>query len=107
MENERFEEFGNELSREFINELKSMENTAEKDSSFVLLLMRQVYHDDLHRLKNKTFSGRKKEPLTPEKVKLIESVFKKRLHGQQQADARIKNVSKYVKTAIESINKKN
>lgn len=99
-----FEEFVNELSRDTLNDLHSMDKSPEKDSSFILLLMRKLYQNQLHRLKNKTFSGRKKEPVTPEKVQLIGRVFKKRLDGQESADTRIKNIAKHIKSAIETIN---
>lgn len=102
-----FNEFGEVLSETAINDLISIENVAKKDSYFILNVMRDVYRNDIERLQNKTYSGRKKEPLTPQKVKLIENIFKKRLNNQENCNERFGNLRKHIKTAIETINIKN
>lgn len=100
-------EFRDILSEAF-DELNLVKNVPEKDSAFILRLMRHVYKDDLPRLKNKTYSNKGKtklkSPLTPTKLSLVRRIFEKRVKDNQKDD-RIAMFGKHVKSAIESINK--
>lgn len=80
MQKYRFDEF--DLLKEMVDDLQSIENTAKKDFKFIVRWVRGVYRADLTRLKNRTFTGRKKPPLSPERVNKIQQVFKKRIKGR-------------------------
>lgn len=101
-------EFREYLSEAAVDELNLVANVSEKDSAFILKLMRQVYKNDLHRLKHKTYSqsirNKSKTPLTPTKVDLIKRIYEKRIKGHQNRE-RLERFGKHVKTSIETINK--
>lgn len=100
-------EFRDILSEAF-DELNLVANVPEKDSTFILRLMRHVYKNDLPGLKNKTYSNngrsKSKTPLTPTKLGLVRRIFEKRVKDNQ-SDDRLAMFGKHVKTALESINK--
>lgn len=104
----RFSEFSTVWPANIIDELRKIDGAQNEDSNFISKVMRGFYHEELYKLKERTYSGRSKQALTPEKVKYAKHIFSKRLqllgeyddHGQ-----RYENFSKHVKTSIENINK--
>lgn len=82
-----------------------MDGLPKKDSAFVLTAVEDIYRNDLHRLVGKTYSGYRKEGITPEKKKVLNALFAKRLKNYPDSEQRMKKISKCVKYAIESINK--
>lgn len=96
-----FEEF---FSQGMITTLRSINGIKKKDSNFILTAVKDMYRDDVHRLKGKTFSGRTKEKMTPKKVVVLKALFKERLKNLPDSDERMKNFGKCVKAAIENIN---
>lgn len=111
----KFEEFIGAFSTETISSLRSFDSKVDCDSSFVLAAVRGLYGDNLQRLKNKSYSGisrdRTKEPLTPEKLTCLRSLYEKRLHYIDNIDVhesalRKNKFAKHVKTALETINNK-
>lgn len=104
-----FNEFRNLLPSPEIDRLIDFDGASGKDSKFVLQTMRIVYSKDLPRLKKKTYSGRRKEALSPDKKDTIKNLYMKRidLHEKNEeiATVRKSKFSKYVKNAIELINK--
>lgn len=109
LKDNRFHEFSKMLSSETIDELKSINSAENKDSNFVLKVVRDLYKNDLLKLKNKSYSGQrtKKQPMTPEKVNIIKTVFSKRVQTLENGEERNKNLSKLIKSAIETINNVN
>lgn len=106
----RFSQFNKNFSASTIDDLKLIDDTPEKDSVFILKTIKDLYVDDLPRLKNKTYSGKTKEALSPEKVDVIRKIFIERLDAAEKNNQNnIKRKFKfptYVKAAIESINRK-
>lgn len=102
-------EFRIDLSEEAIDDLERVPNVPEKDTAFISRVVRDIYKDDLHRLKNKVYRinarNPSKTPLTPSKVDLVRRIFQKRITGKQSAE-RLEKFGKHVKTSLESINKK-
>lgn len=103
----QFDEFANSLPTAIITELKCIKNVPEKDSNFILKIVKGLYRDDLNKLNNKTFGGRKKEALTPTKKELIKKMYTKRLTGTLNSKEREANFGRHVKNAIETIKKQN
>lgn len=113
----RFEEFSVMFSIDTIKLLRKFRPKSESDSSFILAAVRGLYRDNLARLKNKSYSGisknNVKQPLTPEKVTCLRSIYEKRMEyiegeiNMHDKAERKKKFAKHVKTALESINKSN
>lgn len=113
----RFDEFCDMFSIETVKLLRKIGPKPENDSSFVLTAVRGLYRNNLATLKNKSYSGisknKTKEPLTPEKVTCLRSIYEKRIEyvenetNMYDVTERKTKFSKHVKTALESINKSN
>lgn len=103
--NLRFSTFHENLSVETIDELRSIPNSENKDSAFISKAMKDLYREDLSKLKRKTYSGRKKEAMTPEKVKILQELFKERIESDPNKVERQNKFGKCIKNAIENINK--
>lgn len=105
----RFGKFHDLFPAAVIEELKTVPDAPEKDSMFVLKAVKGLYGNDLSRLKNRTYSGRKKEPLTPEKVDTLNKLYMKRIDHAEKNKANIairkSHFGKLVKMAIETINR--
>lgn len=104
-----FNEFKGVLTSDTIDNLNRVDGVAGSDSNFVLKAMRGMYKEDLSRLKNKTYSGRKKDALTPEKKEMLRNVYMKRIDlyekDKENVTIRKSYFAKYVKNAIDNINK--
>lgn len=106
MEELRFNSFRNYLSDAAISELRTIDDLERKDSAFILAALKDLYRDNLTKLKEKTYSGRRKEPITPTKVNILRNLFTERLANDSSNKDRINNLPKCIKTSIEIINKK-
>lgn len=112
--NQQFDEFNDVLSVETLQLLRSIGQTPECDSSFVLAAVRSLYGQNLPTLKNKSYSGiskdKKKEPFTPEKLNCLRSLYEKRFEYMEDNiimhTERKKKFAKHIKTALETINNK-
>lgn len=102
----RYDAFRNNISEAAISELKAINDSEAKDVAFITIAVNDLYRDDLSKLKNKTYSGRQKEPMTPAKVKILQDLFNERLENDSENTNRKKKFSKCIKTSIEIINKK-
>lgn len=100
-----FNEFRGTLKDETIDTLKALDDSQKKDSTFVLTAIKDLYSNDLLRLKNKTYSGRKKEPITPEKLKVLRDLFTVRMNSIPNNRERQTNFGRCIKAAIENINR--
>lgn len=106
----RYELFRREFGDEIITTLSLMADSKEKDSLFIKTALEHLYRDNLRKLKEKTYSGRTKEAITPKKKELLKKLFDKRveyLKDEQEKKDRNQTFGKVVKNAIESINKSN
>lgn len=111
---DNFDEFSDRLSANTLVELRSLSKAEKCDSTFILTAMRGLYNQNLSALKNKTYSGASKnntkESISPENIKCLNDIFQKRLDNIADLginNERKKKFPKYVKNAIESINKAN
>lgn len=106
--------FRGTISDKTIDILSSIDNSKSKDSVFVLTVVKNLYEKELPKLKERTFSGQKrttaktsKEPITPEKKNVLENLFRQRISNEPDNESRMKDFAKYVKQAIDNINKTN
>lgn len=106
----KYDLFRSSFNDEVITALTSIDESKAKDTIFMKKALAYLYRENLCKLKEKTYSGRNKEPITPSKKQVLEKLFNKRLEyikdEQEKAD-RSKTFGKIIKNAIESINKMN
>lgn len=76
-----YKQFQGTLQDKTIDELKSLDGSQKSDSKFVLTVVKDLYRNDLLRLQNKTFSGRKKESISPEKMKILRDTYNMRMNS--------------------------
>lgn len=106
----RYDTFSADFSAEIVATLTSIDDSEEKDTFFMRTALAHLYRDDLSKLKGKTYSGRTKEAISPDKKETLRKLFNKRtecVQNQQKRSARNKNIGKIIKNAIEIINKSN
>lgn len=112
LKDHRYSSFRNVFTATTIAELQSMEESQKKDTAFITIAVKGLYRNDLNRLMGKNSSGRtkkigsKKEPMSPEKIKLIEKLFDERLRSATDHTSRKNNLKRSIRTALETINKK-
>lgn len=70
-----------------------MDDSEKKYAAFITIAIHDLYHDDISKLMNKTYSGRKKEAITPSKIKILQNLFKERLENDSN-NKKHENVSK-------------
>lgn len=108
----QFEDFGDIFTSEQLTELRSTNQQTAGDSTFVLSSIRFLYSDDLSKLANKTVFGIKKrgnkEPLTPQKVDRLRSLYRERLEYIKPENAlfREEKFNRHVNHAIFNVCKK-
>lgn len=100
-----YDEFRGIFSDTAVEELRKMNDSQKKDSLFIYTALKDLYRNDLTRLKHITYSGRTKEPMTPEKKKHLKDIFTERLKNSIDSTDRLAYLGKHVKTAIENTNK--
>lgn len=98
----QYDEFIGVISDEAIVKLKGIDCCEKKDSFFILTAVKDLYRNDLSRLKQITYSGRRKNPMTPEKKKVLSDLLEKRMANNHDS-TRMKNLGKHVKSSIENI----
>lgn len=100
-----YSKFKGVLTDEAITVLRSFNVSRKKDSIFISTAVKDIYRNDLHRLAGKTFSGRTKQPMTPEKKKVLSALFTERVKNLSDSAERMRKLAKCVKAAIDNINK--
>lgn len=102
------------ISDKAIDVLNSIQLSKSKDSFFILTAVKDLYREDLLKLKQKTFSGRKnvtantsKEPISPAKKNVLKELFQQRMSKIPGSENRMNCLAKHVKQAIETINTTN
>lgn len=105
LEKMTYNEFQNDFSVEAIANFKSIDQSQAKDTTFILTALKDLYAEDLTKLKERTYSGRRKKPVTPMKIKVLEKLFAKRIQNDPDKEIRGKSLGKCIKNAIETINR--
>lgn len=104
----KYTSFEDILPEDTMQVIRSLKNTGAKDSKFILTALRGLYVGRLNDLKNINLSGRSKinnkKPMTPEKKTILKKLLKERTNN---TDERVNQLNRYIKAAIESINKTN
>lgn len=107
-----FVEYANYFTEHQLAELRSIGATKSEDSSFVSAALRSLYDGKLDTLQTKTVTGRsrtQKEKMTPEKVKIIDEMFQKRLQTSatdvNEWIVRKKRLNRLIKDAQNNITK--
>lgn len=108
-EKSSYAEFTNKFSDESMKTLRSFETAEANDSKYVLAAVRGLYEDRLEVLKERNLSGRsknrKKYPVTPVKLKILQDIFTERIKNTTGFAERRQNLNALIKSAIETINK--
>lgn len=106
----QYAEFSDILSDDTIATLRSINDSYNKDSTFILTAMKHLYRNEMPRLKSITFSGRvgsNKVQMSPKKKQTLKELFTERVKNLADPVDRMKNFGKHVKDAIYNINKAN
>lgn len=107
-----FAAFETKIGEKNITFLRSVKSGEKNDSTFVYHLMQILYESCEDTLQNKSATGKKfkgvsKEPLSPEKKSLINSMLIERIANEKcDPESRIKKLNTHIKSAIKNINKK-
>lgn len=111
---EKYDGFCGIISDEAIGVLSSIDHSKSKDSFFISVAVKDLYQNDLSKLKQKTYSGRQhttaktsKNTITPEKKSVLKELFCQRMKNATDSENRMNSFAKHVKQAIQNINKTN
>lgn len=105
-----FGEYVHHFADNQLSMLRSIDKSSKGDSNFVLNSLRFSYLDDLAKLQHKSVTGKsksgQKEPITPQKLNRLKSMYKERLNGLDSSDRkkREKQFNRHVQHAITNIN---
>lgn len=106
----KYDSFRGDFGDEIITTLTLMEESQDKDNLFIRTALMHLYQDDLSKLKDKTYSGRTKQAITPKKKEVLQKLFTTRMEFEEDQQKRLdrsKGFGKIMKNAIEYINKMN
>lgn len=108
-----FSTFTDIYTKNGLAELRSIGGEKEADSTFILTGMRQLYKNDMHRLKKKSVTGRsrtstQKEAMTPQKLSALKGIFMERLNALDGLDddnrtKRKHRLNLHIKAAIQNL----
>lgn len=95
-----------------LSTLRLVDQNSRGDSTFVKNCVEFLYFEDLTKLQNKSLTGNSrtglKEPVTPQKLNQIKSMYNERLNYMQLSDAdkliREKKLNRHINFAIININ---
>lgn len=108
-EQSSYADFKNKLSDESMKTLRSFGIAEGNDSKFVLAAVKGLYEGRLEVVKERNLSGRsktqKKNPVTPEKMKILQDLFTERIKNTTGSAERGQNLNALIKSAIDTINK--
>lgn len=107
-----FHEFEKEFTAPSIEKLRSIGPDEKEDSVFIHAVVRGLYEHNIDDLVKKSVTGRSKdntkEPISPSKMLIMSKMFKERIETHASVtenDKRIKKLNKFIKIAIDNINK--
>lgn len=113
---ESFVAFGAYFTNDELSHLRSIGPDNSSDSTFVLQCVKFLYKQNLHVLKHKSVTGKStkgevKEPISPNKYKILTDVFDERVNITTQnavnCKPRAKGLNKFIKNAINNVNRTN
>lgn len=102
--NSKYRKFREVLSESTIDNLTKMDDSQKKDRVFILAAVRDLYSSNLSRLKEITYSGRTKNPMSPQKKKILNELFQIRLENASDSSERLRSFGECIKSAIININ---
>lgn len=112
---ESFSTFGNNFTAEELSQLRSIGLSSREDSTFVASCLKFAYKENISILKTKSVTGKTtkssqtKEPVSPKKMEMFSKIFTERVNlitnDATEREARVKRFNKYIKDAINNINK--
>lgn len=111
-----YSEFSMHFSPEKLAELRSIGSDMNKDSSFVLNIIRSFYAHNTELVCNITVTGASKKgeqktPMEDDKLKVIQTIFRKRLEAQHitkhEQDTRFKRLNTLIKNAVINMQRTN
>lgn len=113
IEPDAYNNFSGSLTENQISLLRSISFHKNKDCTFVSHLIKAIYNDDSTIMKEKSITGRsnkpgiQKNPITPEKLQLIQSVYRARMKNidSKERIERSKKLNQYVNIAIQNNSK--
>lgn len=110
-----FGAFLNDFTEQELAVLRSVGDNSRDDSTFVSSAMKYLYKENIDVLKQKSLTGRTtksgqtKQPMTPEKYDTLSRIFSERINAitsdHIQKEIRTKRFNKFIKDAINNINK--
>lgn len=108
----KYAKFNNNFSKEILGQLNSFGNSQREDSTFVATAIKGLYNGDIETIKHKSLSGRSKKGetggISPEKKKILESLYDERMSFISGIDeTRKNNLNKLIRNAIRNANRKN
>lgn len=104
LEHSKYKKFLEVLSESTINSLTKMDDNQKKDRGFISVAVRDLYSSNLSRLKEITYSGRSKNPMSPQKKKILHELFQLRLENASDGSERLRKLGDCIKSAIININ---
>lgn len=108
-----FPSFEGKLSNACLDQLKLINIAQSEESSFVGIILNDLYCNDNEVLKKKTLSNRSKDnessKIPPKKRKIVFKLFNERLSHEPKEEVseyRKENLSKLIRNAIDNANRK-
>lgn len=104
-----FDKYSQHFSSNELAKLRSTGGKIYEDSTFILEAVKCIYGKNICQLENKSVTGRgkSKEPVTPEKMKILEGIFSTRFDSLnlklEERVAREKKLNFHIKAAISNI----
>lgn len=102
-----FKKFEENIDPATLKKLRNIQMGQKQDSSFVLLLVRHFYWNDLSILFNRTASGKGKTPITPAKKTVMQEILKERVLLEESdeihVDLRANRINILINDAIANI----
>lgn len=108
IEQNKFNSFGTDLSKDCLLKLRSIGNSQEEDNQFISVALKALYNNDIQIVKAKCLStNRTKNPeksaISPEKKVILERLFAERLrYISMVGEVRENSLSKLIRNAIDS-----
>lgn len=93
-----------------LEKLRNFGDAKNDDSKFIECAMKNLYHGDMQALQQKTLSGRSrkqvaKTAISPEKKKILQSLYCERMSYLTADDLRKKNLNSLIRNTIDSATK--
>lgn len=100
--------YGQIFSKDQLEKFDSISITKSNDSKFILTVVRELYAGKLESVKEKSATGRTKDPMSPEKCSALKEIFGNRLNNIEDSKerlARMSKLNKHINCAFANIRK--